>query len=352
MEDSQDQGVKDPSRRDFVKRLGKAATITAAGSATGYGATNFLNWAFGLFTPKAAANPTQIPEPDFYLRPGVATIAAEPPKAPESLSDHDLLNRILSLKPESDEREKAERTYLERSKTLDQVNKGFRAIYNPEVRAALLDKRYELRANKETIKEQVEWAARHNIHPEVMGICLDVYEKAKLIIDEKYLINPGGMAMLIMTETTNFTNIGKGLAIEEIKEERLPKAKGHLFELFKRVSADWDLGYKVKNLPGSVGGAGDQSGGAVGLQFMPSTGLWVYDMMSAHGIKFNPMDLESSVLGAWRLIAENGYQRGSESTIKTALAGWNQAITQIRDVYNAASEYWLNFMSKHEKTFL
>lgn len=332
----QDASQKEKEKARKYTRRGMVGSLVAAAAGVA------LGWGLNKITAKKSAPQTPSgPEP-LYLRP---TVKYKPPP-PEKLPNEGLLDLILDLKPNSKDRRHAEEVYFNRIATILDIDNGFRTIFDPGLRASLLDKRYELRANKEAIKDQAEWAQKQSIHPEVMGICLDVYEKAKEIIDEKHLMNPGGMAMLILTETSNFTDIGKSLAMEQIRPKVLPHALDHLVELFKRIRADTGLNYKVEQLPGSIAGEGDQSGGAVGLQFMPSTGLWVYDMLKADGIKFNPMDLESSVLGAWRLIAENGYRRGSETTIKRALTGWNRALAQITRIYGAAESYWLAFLNK------
>lgn len=145
--------------------------------------------------PKEGKGPASISTP----KPPTAT--PEKPVSLETLSDHELLNRALSLPLADQERKKAELIYFERAKTVEQINKGLWVINyfgglsdnHRELRAKLLNKRFDLRQNgsiKEAPKipqEMINWAIEQKIHPEVLALCLENEEWGMNIIQK--LIN-------------------------------------------------------------------------------------------------------------------------------------------------------------------
>lgn len=357
------------SRREFLTYFG----ITAAASATAGAAV-----ALAFFPRKT--------EPQAAGQNGAPT--------PEPITPEKLLTKILTLPANTEERNSKEQEYLgliTENATLSDVTKGLWVTAEPLVRGSLIDKRYDLRKKKvktlgEIPQDKANWT-RTIVHPEVLGTCLDVYPIAKKIIGElnktgmlrndvssdidpdELMINPGGMAKLIETETGGvlfngtrygFSFIGSGLAMENINDSpnAFPNAKPALKELCKRIFNMTGLLFVPENIPGSVRGSGDLSGGAISIQFMPDRALNEDDLIkSVLGRSLNIFDPTDATLMAWVYLAHDlsdpgsaknlsdprwrpGYLKGDESRIYGALRKWNPKQAQMDDIYYVAKNYY------------
>lgn len=313
----------------------------------------------------------------------------KPEEKPRNLQSE--LTHILSLPLTSDGRTTAEVRYFVDSDDLESIDGGFQVLSRREIRALLFRKRHDLRLAGHPdltplAEAQTQWAISSDIHPEVLGICLDAYPKAKEVIaklkpklrpdlpnidPDLLMINPGGMAELVRFETGfrfnperlshGFCDIGSGLAVEEVnldQKKGFPTAIDDLTTLCQNLSADTNLPFDPQNLPGSLWGdrSKNVSGGAIGLQFMPPNALRIYRMLDEAGVKFNPFDLSTSLIGGWVFLAEQefyqdgrvfryGYLRGNRYAIESALQKWNPHDDQIYAIYNAASSYYDTFIA-------
>jgi len=364
------------SRRDF---LGFVVASAGTGAAVAFGITQSQR---NEPTPQQTSNPN-------VLR----------------ISPEKLLSQILALPANTEERDDQERQYLAEIKdnlTLSAVTRGLWVTTEPLVRASLIDKRYLLRKKgTETLgvipQEKANWT-KTIVHPEVLGICLDVYPKAKEIIEalnkagklrddvprdidpDSLMINPGGMAKLIETETGGvlfngtrygFSFIGSGLAMENINDapDAFPNAKSALRELCKRISSMTGLLFVPENIPGSVRGSGDLSGGAISVQFMPDRALKEDDMIKQIiGRSLNIFDPVDATLMAWVYLAHDlsdkgatpnlldsrwrpGYLKGDISRIYGALRKWNPKQDQMDDIYYVAKNYYDWFLGTGKYPF-
>lgn len=302
-------------------------------------------------------------------------------------------------------------TNLEPTAKLKLIDSGFWVLSDINQRAYLLDLRYQQRGESNSglsklSSEQLKWAKETRIHPEVLGLCLDTEKKARDIIArlisldggkiDKFrpdlvrlqefnhpkavslgsvmisdmMINPGGMARLVCYETGlargkedaegflfnnfvyGFSFIGGKQAVTEINPEAFPTAIPALRELCELLKINTGLNFIPENIPGSEWRDKhiNISGGAIGLQFMPSKALEIYYLLEKVNYKFNPFDLESALIGAWvflargELIGNNevrfGYLKGHADKIKGAIAKWNPLADQINKIYNAAVDYY------------
>lgn len=303
------------------------------------------------------------------------------------------LNAILALPLNTDERLVAEVNYAGKTKALEDIDRGLWVLSRKEPRAALMEKRAQLRLighpNLTPLSsQQIEWAKSKRIHPEVLGVCIDAYPLAKDVVakltpvlrpdlkedisPDQLMINPGGMAMLICTETgfkldpfkegdsyRGFVSIGARPAVEEINTEpnAFPQGIEALTELCAILSRNTGLNFNPTNIPGSIRGNPDMnlSGGAIGLQFMPGKALELYEIIGKTGEKFNPFDLTSSLVGAWVYLARQqvfpggviryGYQRNNPEAIKKAIEKWNPYRSQIEIILETAYDYYDRFLT-------
>lgn len=354
-------GPRRINRRGFIINAGKAAGA-AAGFAAGLGA--------GLAIPRP-------PSPD--TTPAVAE-AENPPLI-------ERLNQILALPLNTDERLEKEGTYATWASDLEAIDKGLWVLSRPEQRARLIYKRATLREKGHPTLTRLSdaqraWAQKNGIHPETLASCIDAFDPAKEAIEklkkvlrpnlpastpsEDLMINPGGMAMLMVTESgfkldpypgnndlwRGFVSIGQRPAVLEINPDKFPNAVPALRKLAENLRKDTGLNFDPENIQGSIRGDPqvNDSGGAIGLQFMPNNALKLYNMLASVGIKFNPFDITSSLVGGWVFLAEQvsfpdgslryGYQRGNPEAIRFAIEKWNQYDPQIRSIVEAAYDYY------------
>lgn len=370
-----------PTRREFLIRLSAVGAVLAG-----------VDRSF----PVSVSNPKSKME----TVPQVQTEIIDPER---------LLNPILAEVPFTNKREALEHQYIAevlKNPTLDVIDKGFWVITDPSLRARLLGERWKLRNEKRDgltplPADKLTWIKTQNIHPEILGICLDAYPKALTIIDELMrkgkirkdqipaedsMINPGGMAELIDYETGDlhhfsryaFTNIGEGLAIEQINtgpkafpkgvsdlrvlSQQLSKDTGFKFEPDKIVGSVWPekaiILEEFKDLsPDEVKKKLDElrsSGGAVGPQILPENVVLIHDLTEIHTdkkIKLNVFDPTDAVIMAWIFLALKGYWRNHEQDIRDALWRWNQKPEQVETIYGTAINYYNTFIGTGKYSF-
>lgn len=336
----------------------------------------------------------------FLLGRGTAPANGQETAPPSEVADKALLNEILAASLGSRQRRKLEKTYVDAASTLAQIDAGFLALVTRNYRMELLDKRHDLRLGRhpglpQLPQEIVSFVENyevsynsipHHIHPEVVAISRDVYPKAREVIErlkpqlrpdmtplallrlasDDLMINPFGMAVLACYETPSahtgysdlygFTYIGAAPALSQINPGAFPHAPQALEDLAFWLSQESGLSYKAENIPGSYRGdpTVNLSGGAIGLQFMPDKAVELHRLLRSVGVKFNPFDIESSLIAAWVFLARRehlsdnlireGYMRNDDNQIRSALAKWNPYPSQINTVYNAAVAYYSDNM--------
>lgn len=308
----------------------------------------------------------------------------------------ELLQQILDETPRSVKRNDLEREYVGRvalDKTITNIDRGFWVVSNPSIRAQLLTQRWELRngekdQKKKTPQEKIDWAENQGIHPAVMDLCDSAYEDAKDILSkldkagvlrddgirfgdkiDDALINPGGMARLIRYETNDayhfepysFTNIGDGIALDEIRnsgfsDESKKVLESSLIELCRNTSLDTGLTFHPDKIPGSLRGDPSKNigGGAITIQFMPDNALKIYKLVKeVTGRKLNIFDLKDATIMAWIFLALHlprtynrrwiGYRRGILLDQQNSLRKWNDD-ENIFVVLTVAIDYFNKFM--------
>lgn len=392
----QDRLLRRLSRREVI-RLGIGASLFIAGGV--------VNRAFG--------NLTQTPD-------SPAALNTLPPKEkPERL-----INQILSTSPFTDERKGLENQYFGEivvNPTVEEIDKGLWVSTDLFVRSQLLDARYELRKRSilpEIPQDKNDWSFSQKIHPEILGICLDNYARAKGIIQklidskrlrddevevtaDEAMINPGGMASLIATETAEprfmgsryaFTFIGEGLSVNELNTgnpNAFPTGIKDLETLCKEISENTGFTFFADKIVGSVWPDKKRileeeakkkeserltpeelkakldslttSGGAISIQFMPNNALKIYNLVrdnvkddSGKPIELNVFDVNDATVMAWVYLARHervgddfryGYRRNQEIEIKLALAKWNPNPPQIEEIYETAVNYYNKFLN-------
>lgn len=292
------------------------------------------------------------------------------------------LNEILSLKPQSEKRKTLESNFFEiaaKENTLETVDKGLWVTSNAELRRKLLDLRYSLRSENKGLtpipEDKIAWAKAQGIHPETLGICLDAYDKAKNIINillhnkklrddtndlksDDVMINPGGMAKLVITETGlsgyGFVNLGQGTVFGEINEDAYPNSKKSLTQLCQLTSQDTGIKFIPENIQGSL------RGGAFSIQFLPNNALRIYNLIkqeTGHSLNiFNPTD---ATIMSWVFLAMHewvgkneeglddyryGYLKGNEEYMEKALLKWNKNVPQMTSILATATDYYPKFI--------
>jgi len=292
----------------------------------------------------------------------------------EVVNPTNLLNEILAAPLFTPERTRLELRYLGevvvKDPTLTNIDRGFMAVSDPSLRAKLLEQRWTLRKEgKEGLEpvpdDKIIWARANGVHPEILALCLDTYEETKkdiirplnkagklrddgIIFKEdnldEPLINPGGMARLIHYETGDvhhfspyaFTNVGDGLAVEQLNPLVFPTGISDLEELCGIVNRKTGFKFNPNNIPGSLWQNRDnpeESGGAIPpIQLMPPSALKYYKLIKeVTGIELNPFDLRDAIKIAWVFIAHHekifpriGYRRGILKDQQNALFKWNK----------------------------
>lgn len=387
--------VEGSTRREFLTRVGKTS-LFLAGAATGI----LLN------TPD---NPSRINKTEEKIL----------------LANKEInLQEILDIPPFTNQRIGLEYQYLVevlKNPTLDKIDKGLQVSTDLFVRSSLLDVRYNLRKEKsaglsEIPQDKLNWISEQRIHPEILGICLDNYERAKKIIQQlieskrlrddgiqvtadEAMINPGGMASLIATETAEprfmgsryaFTYIGEGLSINELNTgnpNAFPSGIKDLETLCKEVSRDTGLTFSADKIAGSKWPEKKKileeeskkeeskrlkpdelkkkldslttSGGAISIQFMPNNALKIYNLVKeVTGQKLNVFDVNDATVMAWVYLALHeksypryGYRRNFPIEIKLALEKWNPKGDQIDEIYEAAVDYYNTFIGNGKYKF-
>lgn len=307
----------------------------------------------------------------------------------------------------------------DKDKSLEVIDRGLWVISSRETRIHLIDARYQLRVyghpKLETLpNEKLAWAKSTSdlkflkLHPEALGLATDGFLFAREILQrlqgqkgsqffayfrpdlvyknrigeipssllnsitiEDMLMRIGSMATLICTETgitpdgeefsVPFANIGRVPATLQLAGS-YAGTKKELETVFERVSEDTGLKLMVENIPGSVAAAGDSSGGAIGIGFMPPQLLEMQNFLKdSFGIVFNPLDPTQAVAAAYIFVARGqqvgsdyryGYLRGSYEITRAgertdiigairleSLLKWNPKESQARIILNAGNDY-------------
>lgn len=298
---------------------------------------------------------------------------------PKEQTMNELLQEILDLPPFSKpyignpDRIRKENEYigrLSKNPTIEDIDRGFWVLTHQPARAELLELRYNLRLKGTEKKlnpipeEKLKWAVEQGIHPEVLGICLDNYDRAldiiKKLIDAKKLrddttkvtaeeamINAGGLAKLITEETGpfnflgesfGFTNIGQDMAINQMFGEDAQKDKVALDKIAETFFKKTGLRLNPKYIAGSIKGKNDDTGGAIATQFL-SENADKYEKLieSVTGKTLNVFDVNDAVVMIWVFIGRHeyvgkdiygndeyriGYRKGVPSDITNAIVKW------------------------------
>lgn len=320
------------------------------------------------------------------------------------------LNEILSM-PLDDKRATAESEFIEGNcNLLTEIDQTLAVITHPAVRTKLLLRRYGLRqkGSEDLIplsEPLIEWSVDHKLHPEILGLCLDIFPQVQEIINSLYfknpeafrpdlvskikegsfppnllpqlnafqfMINAGGLAKLIWTETGSETpfvfngkteyvglglvNIGKTPAVNNFNPKFFPDYLKDLQSIIDSVNNKTGLKYQADNIPGSQAGSTDCSGGAVSIQMMPNVIKKIIDNSSQ---ALNPFDIKDAILMAWIFLAlgeqvsNNEYRFGYLKDIpqalqpdicarirEAALVKWNPSKIQVNKILKTAEEYY------------
>lgn len=290
------------------------------------------------------------------------------------------MNEILGLELFSDVRNTVEQTYAESVQTLEGVDMALSVCADMDVRTYLINKRWELRQRgtpgmTQLTEDQLKFCYSRDITPEVLGMCLDAYKDAKRIIGklkgelrpdlpeieaEMLMINPGGMAELIMQETSGFKTIGSKKAMTQLTSEIDQES---LVQLCALLSKDTGLQFDPHNVPGSdIGDPNvNWSGGAIGIQFMPGNALRYYRMFQEVGEEANIFDPLQSIKMAWAFVAHHervgpepnairwGYVKGDNTAIELAIRKWNNLDSEVNAIMGSAYQYYDEVVSRQRE---
>lgn len=331
--------------------------------------------------------------------PEINNIPSPPeiPKSIEELSNPELIKKIINLKPEpvdsKGERTLLEYEYVKRAQDLNGIRLGLNLISNRYCRDALvgnlsliMEKGDNRDFPKKITEDQEKWCQEKGIEPVILNLCLIQEEKAKEAIKKlqakklirndlpescdpsELMISAGGLAELILQETSNFTYIGDGAAFDSINPSAFPGDILALEEWSKILSKEVlnpiypNLKVSTFALPGSSLGNPNinLSGGAIGIQFMPSNALEIHNLLKDIGVLFNPYDPFDSLIGAWVFIARqldvidsegkpairSGYQKDNDKKIFYSIAKWNPFKKEIEAIMGADQDYRKKFDKK------
>ena len=152
-----------------------------------------------------------------------------------------------------------------------------------------------------------------------------------------------------------FSFIGGETAYKEL-HGRYEDTVSDLTELTRRLQQDTGLHFRSAYIPGSAQGNPNinESGGAIGLQFMPNKALEMYKMLGEVGYKFNPFDLTSAIVAAYVFLARQevvgkdesgveliryGYLKGNDQSMSKSILKWNPLESEMKTVIAAAKAY-------------
>lgn len=368
------------------------------------GAYLYLNRFFGSQTePQKAITPTsptptkEPPVPElitkvFEDRP---VSVPEIPQTIEDLSNSELINKIIQLKPvdpdQNHQRNILEYEYTKRAGlNFAGIRLGLNIIANRYCRDALvgnlgliMEAGSEPKLPNLLTKNQVEWARARKIEPVILNLCLIQKERARNVIKllqlkklinmslpdnidpEEMMISPGGLAELVKQETDNFNYIGSSSAFDNINPNAFPDAIPALEKWAEILTHEVinpiypHLKLDMFAIPGSS--LGDPkinlSGGAIGVQFMPDNALEIYHLLKSIDIQFNPFDPYDCLIGAWVFLAlqknvldkdgkpavRSGYQKSLPQKIYYSLAKWNPFKKEIEAIQKADIDYRKKF---------
>ncbi len=294
------------------------------------------------------------------------------------------LNTILKQDLFIYERNEAEMEFAENVQSLKDIDLGLSVCAELGARIRLLEKRAEIRAKGtegmiQLTDVQKAFCAENGVDEEILGMCLDAYEDAKAIIrkvqpkiradeegklvdPEKLMINPGGMAKLIMEETSGFKTIGSKKAITQLFGPEAQNNTAALTKLCELLSDDTGLNFDPNNVPGSdvVDFTVNESGGAIGIQFMPGRALDYYNLFKEAGEDGNIFDPLQSIKMAWTFVACHervapgpdgfrwGYMRGNDKAIDFAIRKWNDLDSEVNAIKGAAYDYYEDVVSSSD----
>jgi hypothetical protein len=253
-------------------------------------------------------------------------------------------DKIIDLSPTSTDRSKAEYalfdhirkeltagradmsdvlTALQTSATVEGRHYGMDLIWQGR-QAGLLEKYGMDKLDDQRIK----WAKENKIDPRILAIAGDVRKMAlQILMSDPYMfleqeIKPpsqwteedkkeienmipsaGMIAMLMMTETDGYKNVGSDFAIKHLNPEVFASGPADLDEIAKQLKQSTGFNFTRGNIPGSERGnpLHNLSGGAVGPQFMPVLWLLFADKYNAVnkkiGNKFPPLSPFDPIMG-------------------------------------------------------
>jgi hypothetical protein len=287
-------------------------------------------------------------------------------QAVESLPLIDRVNAILGLELFSPMRNEAEMRFADDVATVEDVDLGLTVCAKLESREQLLAKRAALRAEGQPgmvqlSAEQIAYCERNKIDTEIFAMCLDTYpdalkiiaklqpdirddELGKTIDPEMLMINAGGMAQLVMQETTGFREIGSEKAMTQLAD---PDDVNALTIYCQKLREDTGLQFDENNVPGSALTSGNSTGGTIGIQFRPTNALDHYDLLKQAGEVGNIFDPTTSIKMAWVFLASQkwvedandyqyGYMKGDRIAMDRALRTWNDEDTEVEVILSSA----------------
>ena len=218
-----------------------------------------------------------------------------------------------------------------------------------------------------------------------------LYQKRRKQIPDNFvasasliMINPGGLAKLLVTETggvqdqgmyMGFSHIGNGPAADNINPEAFPDAIPALEVISDRVSRLSGLKFTTNSITGSLRGnvKENESGGAIVSQIMPDGMIDLLSQLSNPNMEtkdahrnLNPLDINDATVITWLFLAQStyvgyqdnqelyryGYLRGENpkkdgiSFVKIrrwAIEKWNQHGPQVNSILGSAQSYYDRF---------
>lgn len=243
----------------------------------------------------------------------------------------------------SDVRRVEEENLMNRASTFGELDTALSVCFVPNIREALINKRGELRAQTERVYHLDDnlrkYAEDNNINPEILALCQEVRFAMpevlkKYFSDEVLGLTPSdkqnldqvlakGLAKLMMLETGGLRDIGDGPAEEQLAGEYLSDREV-LQSYCDDLKTKTGLNYTPDNIPGSLRGSGDASGGAIGVQFMPRNAVQFAQYLVHAGYSGNIFDVKQGIAMAYLFMISKGYEQNSSYSKKVGVyLRWN-----------------------------
>lgn len=255
------------------------------------------------------------------------------------------------------ERITAETNLKESAHTVDDIDCALSVCFIPTIRRELIQKRAALReaaGNKmyQLSEAEKKYCEEFDITPEIFALTQEVRAEMPAILkqiaddptielSDKDKLNPDqvlakGIARLIMRETGGFKDIGDGDARDQLVGDIYFQDREVLDKYCEELRQKTELNYASNNIPGSLKGGEDASGGAIGIQFMPRNAVVFSHLMQEVGYDGNIFNIKQAIAMAYLYMESRGYEQNDPLNKKIKkYERWNPFTEEATDMAKA-----------------